>query len=321
MDSKDEIPFQILREITNDFSEERKLGVGAFAVVYKGVTSNGDDVAVKLFRNAGRDYSNKVLRNESYNHGKLSHQNIVQCLGYCFEIEQKPFTMPDGSKVFAHETHAALCLEYMHNGSLRPHLSDEFSGLEWHTRFRIIKGTCEGLKYIHEELEKPIYHLDLKPDNILLDKDMVPKIADFGVSRIFREEPTRITQNPYGAIGYQPPEYIDRGEISGKFDIFSLGVVMLNIVCGPDGRSICLNMSSDEFIDNVQKNWRNRLLATYSNGSLVEASCHQVKTCIQIALYCVEIDSQKRPSIGEITEKLNEIEIGTSKVINITYEA
>jgi len=114
--------------------------------------------------------------------------------------------------------------------------------------------------------------------------------------------------------GYQPPEYIDRGEISGKFDIFSLGVVMLMIVSGPGGYYKCLDMSSDEFIDNVQQNWRNRLLATYSNGSLVEASCHQVKTCIQIALYCVEMDSQKRPSIGEITEKLNEIETGTSKL-------
>ena len=76
--------------------------------------------------------------------------------------------------------------------------ADEFPRLEWHTRFRIIKGTCEGLKYIHDELEEPIYHLDLKPDNILLDKDMVPKIADFGLSRIFVNELARITQNPYG---------------------------------------------------------------------------------------------------------------------------
>ena len=75
--------------------------------------------------------------------------------------------------------------------------TDEFSGLEWHTRFKIIKETCEGLKYIHE-LEEPICHLDLKPDNILLDKDMVPKIADFSLSRIFVNELARITQNPYG---------------------------------------------------------------------------------------------------------------------------
>ncbi|PVH34020.1 hypothetical protein PAHAL_8G119700 [Panicum hallii] len=308
MDSEDEIPFQILREITDGFSKERKLGQGAFGVVYKGVTKNGDDVAVKrLLINSSLDFKHQ-LKNELYNLRKLNHPNIVHVLGYCFETEQKPFIMEDGSKVFVDETQGALCLEYMHNGSLQRLLSDEFSGLEWHTRFKIIKGTCEGLKYIHE-LEEPIYHLDLKPDNILLDKDMVPKIADFGLSRIIHnKEPTRITQNPYGTQGYQPREYIDSGEISGKFDIFSLGVIMIRVVSGPKGYPKCLDMCLDEFVDQVQRNWRNRLQATYSSGSLVEAYCHQVKTCIQLAWLCVEEDSKKRPNIGKITEKLNEIE-------------
>ncbi|KAG2561437.1 putative disease resistance protein RGA3 isoform X2 [Panicum virgatum] len=305
MDAED-ISFEILREITDGFSEERKLGQGAFGVVYKGVTRNGDEVAVKKLVNPGLNF--KQLKNEFYNLTKLNHQNIVQVLGYCFETEQEPFILPDGSKVFVEEIHVALCLEYMHNGSLQRHLSDEFSGLEWHTRFKIIKGTCEGLKYIHEELEEPIYHLDLKPDNILLDKDMVPKIADFGLSRIFGNEPARTAHGSYGTQGYQPPEYIDRGEISRKFDIFSLGVVMIRVVSGPKSYPKCLDVSTDKFIDQVQKNWRKRLQASYSSGSLVEKYCHQVKTCIQIALLCVDEDSQKRPNIGKITEKLNEIE-------------
>ncbi|KAG2557098.1 hypothetical protein PVAP13_8NG091500 [Panicum virgatum] len=303
------IPFQILREITDGFSEERKLGEGAFGVVYKGVTRQGDDVAVKMLRNSRLNF--KQLKNEFYNLKKLNHQNIVQVLGYCFEAEQKTFIMPDRSKVFLDETHGALCLEYVHNGSLQRLLSDEFSGLEWLTRLKIIKGTCEGLKYIHEDLEEPIYHLDLKPDNILLDKHMVPKIADFGLSRIFRTELTRITQNPYGTQGYQPPEYIDTGEISRKFDIFSLGVIMIRIVSGPEGYPKCLDMSSDKFID---QNWRNRWQKTYGSGSLVEAYCHQVKTCIQIALSCVEKGSQKRHNIGKITEKLNEIETAFGEI-------
>ncbi|KAG2561546.1 hypothetical protein PVAP13_8KG228400 [Panicum virgatum] len=310
----EDISFQFLREITDGFSEERILGEGAFGVVYKGVTKNGDDVAVKIFKlpNINVNHDLKQFQNEFYNLTKLKHENIVQILGYCYEIEKKPFIM-DGSKLFVDETHIALCFEYLHNGSLQKHLSDGFYELDWHTRFKIIKGICVGLKYIHDELQEPIYHLDLKPDNILLDKEMVPKIADFGLSRIFSNELARITQNPYGTRGYQPPEYIDKGEISGKFDIFSLGVVIIKIVSGPEGYPKCLDISTDEFIDQIQRDWRSRLEATCT-GDLLEAYCHQVETCTQIALKCVVTDSQKRPDIVKINEKLNELEIDIDKV-------
>ncbi|CAL4988537.1 unnamed protein product [Urochloa decumbens] len=251
MDPEDDVPLHVLREITDNFSAERKLGEGAFGVVYKGVTKNGDDVAVKMLRNANLDY--KQFRNGFCNIRKLKHQNIVKVLGYCYHTEQKPFIMPEGSKVFVHDTYRALCFDYLHNGTLQKHLSDELCELDWHTRFTIIKGICEGLRYIHEELEEPIYHLDLKPDNILLDKDMVPKIADFGMSRIFHKELSQITRNPYGTPGYQPPEYIDKGEITRKFDIFSLGVIIIRIVSGLNGYPKCLEVSSDEFINQVQK--------------------------------------------------------------------
>jgi len=144
---------------------------------------------------------------------------------------------------------------------------------------------------------------------------MVPKIADFGLSRIFCNELARITRNPYGTLGYQPPKYIDKGEISGMFDIFSLGVVIIKIVSGLRGYPKCLDMSSDEFNDQVQRDWSNRLEATCTGTSL-EAYCHQVETCAQIALNCVETDSQKRPDIMKITEKLNELEFDTGKVVN-----
>ena len=129
--------------------------------------------------------------------------------------------------MFVDETHIAVCFEYLHNGSLEKYLSgtmqlhfwyvlkvyifisliifllanaDDFYELGWHVRFKIIKGICEGLKYIHDELEEPIYHLDLKPDNILLDKDMVPKIADFGLSRIFDKELACTSEHRYGTL-------------------------------------------------------------------------------------------------------------------------
>ncbi|CAN6171445.1 unnamed protein product, partial [Urochloa humidicola] len=119
----------------------------------------------------------------------------------------------------------------------------EHHGLDWNTRYAIIMGICKGLKYLHEELMDPIYHLDLKPENILLDENVVPKIADFGLSRFFREEKTQITGSTIGTRGYLPPEYIDRGTISNKFDIFSLGVIVIKIITGHQGYSKSAEMS------------------------------------------------------------------------------
>ncbi|CAN6371580.1 unnamed protein product, partial [Urochloa humidicola] len=159
----------------------------------QGVTKNGGDVAVKMLHDVNPDLDDKQFQNEFCNLTMLRHKNIVQVLGYCYETEQIP-TKYNGIIVLAEKTYRVLCFEYLDNGSLQKHLSDEFHGLDWNTRYKIIKGTCEGLKYIHEELKEPLYHLDLKPDNILLDKDMVPKIADFGLSRIFGKELARTTQ-------------------------------------------------------------------------------------------------------------------------------
>lgn len=193
----------------------------------QGVTKHGVDVAVKILRRGSNpDLDFKQFRNEFYNLKKVKHENIVQFLGYCYEIETTRSEC-NGIIVPIEEIHGALCFEYMHNGSLKNHLSgmlllhfhchgkkcscmfpfswltillfataDESSRLDWHTRYKIIKGTCEGLRYIHQT--ESLLHLDLKPDNILLDQDMVPKIADFGLSKIFGDDLTRTTKSPLG---------------------------------------------------------------------------------------------------------------------------
>ncbi|KAG2565721.1 hypothetical protein PVAP13_7NG135100 [Panicum virgatum] len=313
----EELTYQLLREITDDFLEKLKVGEGAFGTVYKGVTKNGDDVAVKILRDGNNDLGYRQFRNEFYNLMKVKHNNIVQILGYCYEIEQ--IRMEYGGKiVFAEKTHRALCFEYLQNGSLQNHLHDESCGLDWNTRYKIIKGMCEGLKYIHKDLEEPLLHLDLKPDNILVDKNMVPKIADFGLSRIFGDALTRTTQSPLGTLGYQPPEYIERGEISEKFDIFSLGVIIIRIVSGLEGYSKYLDMPSDEFMDQVQRNWRKRWqrkkMAACSSDFSLEACCRQIERCTQIAFNCLEKDSQKRPDILKIIDKLNETETDINEI-------
>ncbi|KAJ1265022.1 hypothetical protein BS78_08G046200 [Paspalum vaginatum] len=307
----EDVTFQLLEEITDGFSEERKIGDGAFGVVYRGSTKSCVDVAVKKLRDSVTDLDqNKQFQNEFDNLRKLKHQNIVRLFGYCYEIERKHMEY-NGINVLVEHTHRALCLEYLHNGSLQNHLSDESSGFDWNTRYNIIKGTCEGLKHMHKgHGQQPIYHLDLKPANILLDNNMVPKLADFGLSRIFHDkELTRTTKHRVGTLGFQPPEYIERDEISEKFDIFSLGVVMIWIL---SGSKKCATMAREEFIELVKRNWRSRLQETWS-GSSLEAYCHQVETCIQIALSCVETDAHKRPDILKVIHMLHEVEIDSGE--------
>jgi serine/threonine protein kinase len=155
--------------------------------------------------------------------------------------------------------------------------------------------------------------LDLKPDNILLDKNMVPKLADFGMSKLFREEQTRVTQSPIGTIGYLPPEYLFGHVVSKKLDIFSLGVIITKIIAGPSGQTRSVEMPSHEFLHQVNDNWRNRLEATCTPQTL-EANCIQVSMCTEIGLRCMDMDRKQRPTIMDIIDKLDITETIVQKV-------
>ena len=180
----------------------------------QGVLQNGDTIAVKRLKLTMEViHQDKQYENEARHLMRLKHPNIVQLVGYCSETEKK-LVLHDGIYVCADKFHRLLCLEYLPKGD-RGHLSgttihcsfsffrvrtlnalftnaDECSGLDWSTRYKIIEGICYGLHYLHEEWQDtPIIHMDLKPANIMLDGNMVPKIADFGLSRLFGEDQTR----------------------------------------------------------------------------------------------------------------------------------
>ncbi|XBJ21500.1 hypothetical protein VPH35_000036 [Triticum aestivum] len=184
-----------LKELTDGFSDERTLGTGAYGKVYMGVHEYGKKIAVKMFHDdtpthadGGHEQFQKVFSNLK----RLRHQNIVKMLGYCYETQQKHMEY-DGRKIFSEKTQRALSSEYMHNGDLDKYLlSDKYKGDTWQTCYGMIKGICKGLKYLHEDLESPIYHLDLKPSNVLLDEKLVPKLADYGLSRLSGDEQTQI---------------------------------------------------------------------------------------------------------------------------------
>ncbi|CAM0948143.1 unnamed protein product [Alopecurus aequalis] len=296
------LAYHLLEEMTNGFSEDRELGRGSYGKVYLGMHEDGEKIAVKMLRPM-LGLGDEQFEKEYHNLERLQHQNIVRLVGYCNETMRQyvPF---EGKRVLSEVTHRALCFEYMQNGSLDNFLSDESSVHDWHTRYAIITEICKGLQYLHEELKPPIFHLDLKPANVLLDENRVAKIADFGLSGLMGAEQTCITTGPIGTIGYLPPEYINRQVISNKFDIFSLGVIILKIMAGPAGYWRSAEISSEEFIDLVHENWRNRLQA--SSMDALESYCEQIRRCAMIALTCVEVDRHKRPTIGDIINELNE---------------
>ncbi|KAL6905913.1 hypothetical protein ACP4OV_003514 [Aristida adscensionis] len=272
--------------------------------VYKG-EHNGEEIAVKkLHPLQGLD--DKEFHNEFRNLVDIRHQNVVRLIGYC-HASHNEYIKHEGELVFARATERVLCFEYMQGGSLDKHITDESCGLDWPTCYKIIKGTCEGLNHLHVANGGPIFHLDLKPSNILLDKNITPKIADLGLSRLVASTKTHKTEMVKGTQGYMPPEYIDGGYISNKFDVFSLGVIIIKILAGNKGYYRYSDTSPEQFIELVCENWNGRLLGT-SRYSSHQIDILGVKACADIALRCVEKDRKRRPYIKDILHELEELE-------------
>uniref|UniRef100_A0A8I6WKJ8 non-specific serine/threonine protein kinase n=1 Tax=Hordeum vulgare subsp. vulgare TaxID=112509 RepID=A0A8I6WKJ8_HORVV len=225
------LPLSLLEDITKCFSEDHQIGIGGFAVVYKGMVGNGT-VAVKRLSTTF-DMQEKKFHKEVECLMKAKHKNIVRFLGYCSDTQGKIVDY-EGKMVMADIRNWLLCFEYVPNGSLDKYITDASHGLGWRERYQIIKGICEGLCHLHE---KRILHLDLKPANILINDHMVPKIADFGLSRCLDKEQTRdFTSNLCGSLGYLAPEFYS-GHVSFASDIYSLGVIIVEILTGQKGYS------------------------------------------------------------------------------------
>uniref|UniRef100_A0A804KII1 Uncharacterized protein n=1 Tax=Musa acuminata subsp. malaccensis TaxID=214687 RepID=A0A804KII1_MUSAM len=220
--------FETLKVATNNFSDANKLGEGGFGPVYKGVLSGGREIAVKrLARSSQQGFAE--LRNEVAFVAKLQHRNLVRLIGFCSEEEK------------------LLVYEFLPNRSLDKILFDptKCGQLNWERRYKIIEGIARGLLYLHEDSRLRIIHRDLKPGNILLDQHMNPKISDFGLSKLLvdqdrsKESASRIV----GTNGYIAPEYAFHRHFSDKSDVYSYGVLVLEIITG---RRISEFRGSDE---------------------------------------------------------------------------
>ncbi|KAF8009501.1 hypothetical protein BT93_J0487 [Corymbia citriodora subsp. variegata] len=213
--------FASIAVATNHFSQTNKLGAGGFGSVYKGTLSTGQEVAVKrLSKYSGQgpdEFMNEVILI-----ARLQHRNLVGLVGCCIEGEER-----------------MLIYEYMPNKSLDCFIfdHDRNSFLAWKRRFDIVLGIARGLLYLHRDSKLRVIHRDLKTSNILLDADLNPKISDFGLARIFRGDDTEEeTRRVVGTYGYMSPEYAFDGKFSVKSDVFSFGVLLLEIVSSKRNR-------------------------------------------------------------------------------------
>ncbi|XP_066382142.1 disease resistance protein RGA2-like [Miscanthus floridulus] len=303
------LPLDFLEDITCGFSTERVLGTGGCGVVYKGVLRSGKTIAVKnIFDKHLLDNDNR-FENEIICLMEVRHQNIVQLVGYCLETKSEVMEY-SGKHVVAQRRACLLCFEFLCNGSLDKHLSDETSGLDWDERYKIITGVCRGLHYLHDK--RRIAHGDLKPQNILMEDTMMPKIADFDLSRLLSQEKSGIvTAKSQGTPGYMAPECIEQGCISFKADIFSLGVIITEIITGRrdyTNISETTETSLKHYTDKVVGSWRNRLIERTPMHMSPEMCIQQVQQCISIALKCLEPESNKRPTSLDIVQSLNAVE-------------
>ncbi|KAF7105537.1 hypothetical protein CFC21_106335 [Triticum aestivum] len=285
-----DLPLGLLQSITNDFSEERKIGQGGFGAVYKGVLRNGIIVAVKRIYVTAHTIDDKLFRREFNSLRKINHQNVVRFLGFCSNTYQTPIQEAGSEEInLANVRERLLCFEYISNGSLDKHITDELRGLEWETRYEIIIGICKGLRYLHEETS--IVHMDLKPENILLDGTyLIPKFTDFGLSRPNKNTHTMGLR--FGTRGYIAPEYENSGKASVKSDIYSLGAIIFELVTG------CMGIPDE---NNVLRRWRHRWTKP---PTLLQYQ--QVTRCLNIAVRCREQNPEARPSILKIISFLSE---------------
>ncbi|MFS7943482.1 putative protein kinase RLK-Pelle-DLSV family [Helianthus anomalus] len=281
--------FSIIAQSTASFSPENRLGEGGFGPVYKGLLE-GKEIAVKCLSKTSRQGLDE-FKNEVICISKLQHRNLVKLLGCSIEGDEK-----------------LLIYEYMPNRSLDFFIFDKTQStlLDWTKRFHIIEGIARGLLYLNQDSRLRIIHRDLKASNILLDLDMNPKISDFGIARSFGGNETQAnTARVVGTYGYMSPEYALDGIFSTKSDVFSFGVLVLEIVSGSRNRGFVHTKHDNNLIGHAWRMYNEGRSMELVDSTLDEPSdSSEVLRSIEVGLLCVQQSPEDRPDMSSVVRML-----------------
>ncbi|XP_071704237.1 putative receptor protein kinase ZmPK1 [Rutidosis leptorrhynchoides] len=295
------LTYDEILKVTHKFRDE--VGRGGGGVVYKGLLSDNRVVAVKVLHEATQGEAEFLAEMSPI--GRINHMNLIETYGYCAEGK-----------------HRILVFEYMENGSLAEKLGT--NELDWTQMSQIATGVAKGLAYLHEECLEWVLHCDVKPHNILLDADYNPKVADFGLSKLFRQDVLNnsVFSRIRGTRGYMASEWVFNLPITSKVDVYSYGMVVLEMITGRS--ATCDHMTNDnEGVEQKRLVSLVREKIHEAGGNLIDTKMMeilnpmigdaydkgQMKDLLKLALQCVEEDKDERPTMSEVVKILCNREI------------
>ncbi|XP_050225433.1 cysteine-rich receptor-like protein kinase 1 [Mercurialis annua] len=279
--------YEVLEKATNYFNDEMKLGQGGAGSVYKGSLTDGRVVAVKRLVYNTRQWVDQFFNEINLISG-IQHKNLVRLLGCSIEGPE-----------------SLLVYEYVPNRSLDQILfmKSTIQILSWQQRYQIILGTAEGLAYLHGGCGVTIIHRDIKTSNVLLDEMLIPKIADFGLARCFAPDNTHMSTGIAGTLGYMAPEYLIRGQLTEKADVYGFGVLVLEIATGK--KNSVYSQGSGSILHNVWKQFKSRTLIQAMDARIPDRTAVKIaENVLQIGLLCTQASPALRPSMADVVEML-----------------
>ncbi|KAM7271360.1 hypothetical protein ACFE04_030574 [Oxalis oulophora] len=290
--------YNSLRSATRNFHPSNRIGGGGYGVVYKGILRDGTHAAIKCLSAESKQGTHEFLT-EINMISTIRHPNLVGLIGCCVE-----------------GTHRILIYEYLENNSIASVLLGSKSKvhLDWPQRVAICLGTASGLAFLHDEAEPPIVHRDVKASNVLLDGNFEPKIGDFGLAKLFPDNVTHISTRVAGTVGYLAPEYALMGQLTKKADVFSFGVLLLELV---SGRSSSKAAFGEDLVVLVEWTWElkdeGRLLEIV-DPELAQYPENEILRFIKVALFCTQGAANQRPNMKQVVDML-------SKDVNLNEKA